>query len=123
MFCGWRDGTATGGGHAHEPPSIDILAECAAGGQSPVYAAPDNFDALDEANRIFVDLAEPAFQAAAERVGVELVATAEARTIDDINREWEDPQERWAAWQAVHDAVDVDLLGLARQAVAEAERQ
>jgi len=101
--------------------AIDILTECAQAGQSPAYVATDDqADLVHEANERFVELASPAFRSAAERVGVELVITSDAAEIDRINRSWGDDAKRNEAWQAVHDAVDVDLAGLARTALAEA---
>lgn len=98
--------------------AIDILTDCAYAGQNPAsIATPDETDLIDAADERFLELVSPAFIAAAERVGVELTLTADAYTVRDIEHEWEDRDALRATWQAVHDAVDVDIPGLARQAL------
>jgi hypothetical protein len=98
--------------------AIDVLADCAMAGQSPASVATDEqMDLISEADDRFLELVNPAFMAAAERVGVDLEITADGGRIYHVDRQWEDQDALWAAWQAVHDAVEVDIPGLARQAL------
>jgi hypothetical protein len=103
--------------------AIDILADCAQAAQTPVYFLDDaDLGTLDTANERFLSLARPAFEAAATRLGIDLVLTEDAGLINACRDAWADRDEYRAAWQAVHDAVDVDLARVARQAVAETSR-
>jgi hypothetical protein len=100
--------------------AIDILADCAQAAQTPVYFIEDaDLGTLDAVNERFLSLATPAFEAAAERLGIDLVLTEDAGLINACRDAWADRDEYRAAWQAIHDAVDVDLTALARHAVAD----
>lgn len=98
--------------------AIDILSDCSYAGQSPVFvASADQVGLVGAADERFFELALPAFSQAAARVGVALMITSDASQVDDVRRSWGDQDAYRQAWQAVHDAVDVDLLALARQAL------
>lgn len=80
--------------------AMDIRTDLAYAG---IYA-PDHLDVFDAApmwNEI-----KALFTAAAERLGVELVHTQDAPTIDDImGRGTDEDDPRRLAWQAIHDQV------------------